>query len=112
MAAIVILSYRLRSGVDPAEYERWVLESDAPFVRSRGTVLRYEVYRRSTLIEGSEGQAAEYVELLEVRDLESDRALIEGPAGSVLDMEWRRMTMDQVVMLVDPVTGYRIQDGG
>ena len=41
----LVITYRLLPTTPRAQYEKWLLESDAPFVQSRRTVLAYTCQR-------------------------------------------------------------------
>ena len=43
MATRVFFLNKLKDGVDPAEYERWLVERDYPYARSLASIKRYEV---------------------------------------------------------------------
>ena len=66
----MIVLVRLKVGVDPSDYERWVLESYAPAVRELPSVSDWRNHRVDGLL-GSEGMPPyEYVVTLEVMDLD------------------------------------------
>lgn len=108
MAQRVILAYRLRPEVGRDEYERWVREQDVPYVRSRPTVQHFEVMRVDGALEGAAGM--EYVEVLEITDLDADRALLAQPPGPELDGAWRSMTRDQTILRVTRIAGSKPSD--
>jgi len=103
MTTRLVLAYALREGVTREAYERWVREQDAPFVRSRPTVQRFEVYRVEEALKGV--AAMDYVEIVEVTDLAADQAHIAQPPGERLDAEWRSMTRNQIILSVSLVAG-------
>lgn len=103
MTTRLVLAYSLRDGVDREAYERWVREEDAPYVRGRPTVERFEVYRVDEVLEG--GAAPDYVEVVELTDLAADQALLAQPPGAELDAAWRSMTRDPLVLGVTLVAG-------
>ena len=69
MPTMVVL-VQLKRGVEPADYERWVLESYAPAVRELPSVSDWHNHRVTGLL-GSDGDPPYgYVVTLQVDDLE------------------------------------------
>lgn len=103
MSVRLVLAYALREGVSRADYERWVREQDAPYVRSRPTVAGFEVLRVDGALEGV--PPMDYVEIVEVTDPEADAALLAQPPGSELDAAWRAMTHRATILQVTRIAG-------
>lgn len=66
----MIVLVRLKEGVDPADYERWVLESYAPAVRELPSVSDWRNHRIVSLLGSDAEPPYRYVVTLEVTDLE------------------------------------------
>lgn len=80
---------RLREGVDGADYERWVRDVDYPKARSIPSMVSYEVVRIDGPLRDS-GVEYDYLEVVEVTDLESYRAdLAELPGREAFVTELR-----------------------
>jgi REDY-like protein HapK len=63
---------RLKKGVDPAAYEKWVREFDYPTAKTIPSILSYQNHR----LHGAFRQADaiyDYIEVIEVTDLEAYR---------------------------------------
>ncbi len=69
MPTIIVL-VRLKSGVEPADYERWVLKSYAPAVRGLPSVSDWRNHRVNSRLGSDETLTYGYVVTLEVDDLE------------------------------------------
>jgi hypothetical protein len=69
MPAMIVL-VNLKDGVDPEDYERWVLESYAPAVRRLSSVEDWRDYRMSGLLGSDAAPPYRYVVTLEVKDPE------------------------------------------
>jgi hypothetical protein len=65
----MIVLVRLKDGVDPGDYERWVLEGYAPAVRELPSVSDWRNHRVGGLLGSDEGPPYDYVVTLEVADL-------------------------------------------
>ena len=66
----MIVLVNLKEGVSPEEYERWVLESYAPAVKSLPSVEVWRDYRVSGLLGSQTIPPYRYVVMVEVNDLE------------------------------------------
>jgi 3',5'-cyclic AMP phosphodiesterase CpdA len=69
----VFLLGRLRAGVDPEAYERWVVERDYPFSRALAPIENFEVSRRTGFLfdtDGKLGARSDYAEIIDVTDLD------------------------------------------
>jgi hypothetical protein len=77
MPAMIVL-VNLKDGVSTEDYERWVLESYAPAVRSLSSVEDWRDYRTSGLLGSDAAPPYRYVVTLEVNDLEQLGRDMEG----------------------------------
>jgi REDY-like protein HapK len=69
--ATLILRYRLNAGILPADFERWVVETDHPSMRSLRRVKRFDTYKITGLLMGEGAPSSDYIELFEIDDLAS-----------------------------------------
>ncbi len=73
MNRIVLLS-RLRAGVDPADYEKWVVETDYPYSRGLTAIETYHASRVKGFMFGTDGKLDppyDYAEIIDVPDLDA-----------------------------------------
>jgi uncharacterized protein (TIGR02118 family) len=80
MAQRVFFLNKLRDGVDPADYERFVREVDYPLARRVPTIRSYVVTRLEGLLEGGEAPY-DYVEVVEITELEAYRQSLDPGAS-------------------------------
>ncbi|HEY6673491.1 MAG TPA: hypothetical protein VIZ59_01135 [Rubrobacteraceae bacterium] len=66
----MIVLANLKDGVDPEDYERWILESYAPAARDLSSVEDWRDYRVSGLLGSDAAPPYQYVVSLEVNDME------------------------------------------
>lgn len=66
----MIVLVNLKEGVDPEDYERWILDSYAPAVRGLASVEDWRDYRVSGLLGSDAAPPYRYVVTLEVADLD------------------------------------------
>jgi hypothetical protein len=70
LLATMIVLVNLKEGVNPEDYERWVLESYAPAVRELPSVEDWHDYRVNGLLSSDTAPPYHYVVTLEVGDLD------------------------------------------
>ncbi len=69
MPAMIVL-VNLKEGVNPEDYERWILDSYAPAVKSLSSVEDWRDYRVSGLLGSEAAPPYRYVVTLEIHDME------------------------------------------
>ena len=77
MATMIVL-VSLKEGVEPGDYEHWVLESYAPAVRRLPSVEDWRDYRVNGVLGSDAAPPYRYVVTLEVADLEQLGRDMEG----------------------------------
>jgi hypothetical protein len=96
MSTRVFFLSRLHEGADPAEYERWVRDVDLPVARAIPAVRSYDVVRLDGALRDGE-VPYDYIEVLEVSDLETyKRELEEIPDRAGFSAAWRSFVGEAV----------------
>lgn len=68
---LIVVLFNLKPGVDVAAYEAWARSTDLPKVNALGSVNKFSVLRTTGLL-GSDGSPPyQYVELLDVGDMDA-----------------------------------------
>jgi hypothetical protein len=101
MTTRIVLLGRLRDGVDRTAYEQWVVERDYPFARALPAIASYHVSRIEGFLFGSEGKLDpkwDYVEVIDVPDLEAYQAGVGTEEGTRFLEEWPRYVDDFVAV--------------
>ena len=98
MARRVFFLNRLREGVDPAEYEAWIRRVDYPVARAQDAIRSYTVTRIEGTLDGSGEAPYDYLEVIEVTDLESYRALGSLPEFEQLLKDWSQYVAEAVMI--------------
>ncbi len=79
--ATLVVLLKLKQGADPAAYERWAADTDAPTALALPSIAAWNLYAAQGLI-GAEGPAPfDYVEIVQVSDV--DR-MAEDMAGAAI----------------------------
>lgn len=94
----IVLLYRLRDGVDQAEYERWLREVERPLVERLSGIQAYSVTRLARA-EGAEALPYDYLEVLEVESPERYRESVSGDEGAAQFLaEWEQRAAEYVLV--------------
>lgn len=78
MAQRVFFLNTLREGVKPEDYEKWVREVDYPLARNLPTIKSYIVTRLDGLLQEQGKPPYDYLEVVDVTDLDDYRASLAG----------------------------------
>jgi len=103
MAQRVFFLNRLRDSVDPQEYEDWIRRVDYPIVRAQGAIESYTVTRIEGTLSGEGESPYDYLEVIEITDLESYRALGALSEFRQLLQEWSHYVAEAVMIHGDVV---------
>ena len=100
MAYRVFFLDRLKEGADPRDFERWVRDVARPFTERAESIDGYVVTRLDARLEGEEPPPYDYVEVVEVSDLEAYKAELspERPEVKAFDEEWFRYVGEAVAV--------------
>lgn len=66
----IIIKYRLKPGVTPAQFEDWVREEDQPAMRGLERVKAFDTYRIDGMLMGEGQPSVQYIELFDIPDLD------------------------------------------
>jgi hypothetical protein len=66
--AQLILRYRLKTGVTPANFEQWVTTVDHPSMRGLARVSRFDTYRITGMLMGGT-PSCDYIEVFDITDM-------------------------------------------
>jgi hypothetical protein len=69
MDTLVVL-FKLRPDADVAAYEAWAKSTDLPVVRKLPSVSSFEIYRSQGLFGSDEAAPYDYVEIIDISDLQ------------------------------------------
>jgi len=98
MARRVFFLNRLREGVDAGEYEAWIRRVDYPIARAQGAITSYTVTRIEDTLSGEGESPYDYLEVIEITDLEAYRALGSLPEFEQLLQEWSQFVAEAVMV--------------
>ena len=67
----IIVLFNLKPGVDASAYENWARTTDIPGVRALGSIADFQVYRTTGVLGSDEKAPYEYIEVIDVADMEA-----------------------------------------
>jgi anti-sigma-K factor RskA len=96
------VTFRLRPGVTPEEYEQWFRETNVPAVRKMKSVETYRVWR---VVDAMEGEPNfEVLEEMEIEDRAAfDREVEELPEMAAMLEGWYERVADQVILYAEEI---------
>jgi REDY-like protein HapK len=98
MAHRVFFLNRLHEGTDRAEYEAWIRRVDYPVARAQDAIRSYTVTRIDGTLTDEGESPYEYLEVIEISDLDAYRALGDLPEFRQLLEEWSNYVADAVMV--------------
>lgn len=102
MSRIVVL-FNLKDGVDTADYENWALETDLPTVRNLRSVDDFSVLRSQGLLIGDGDAPYQYVEIIDVNDLETFGSEVSTETMQAVAAQFQAFAADPCFILTDTV---------
>jgi hypothetical protein len=96
------VTFRLRPGVTPEEYERWFRETNVPAVRKMKSIGSYRVWR---VVDAMEGEPSfEVLEEMEIEDRAAfEREVEELPEMAAMLEQWYSRVADQVILFAEEI---------
>jgi hypothetical protein len=99
MAQRVFFMNTLKPGVKPEDYEDWVRRVDYPIARKQESIQSYVVTRLDGMLNGDGDPPFQYLEVIEITDLDAYRGGMQGnPEFEKLLEEWGTYVADSVMV--------------
>ena len=98
MDTLVVL-FKLRPDADVSAYEAWAKSTDLPVVRRLPSVDRFDIYRCQGLLGSDEAAPYDYVELIDIRDLQGFGNDVATATMTKVAQEFRSFASNPVFML-------------
>lgn len=101
---VVFFLNKLRDGVDPDAFQRWVREVDYPKARSLSSIKSYVVARIDSTLDGQGESPYQYVERAEVTDIDAYRQeLATAPGIEEFFKEWTERIGESVAIVGEEI---------
>jgi hypothetical protein len=104
MATLIVL-FNLREDASVDAYERWAAETDVPTVKSLGSIDSFSVHRVSGLLGADAAAPYQYVELIEVNDLDGLLRDVSTETMAAVSAQFQTFAQDPIFMLADRFLG-------
>ena len=101
----IIVLFNLKPDVTPADYEDWSRTRDIPGVRSLPSVDDFTVLRTTGLLGGSGKAPYDYVEIIDVADMDGFFKDASGEASQAVAQEFRQWLGSEPVFMLTEELG-------
>lgn len=98
----IVVLFNLKSGVDPAEYEAWVRETDYPGTRGLASVEGFTTYRTKGTLGGG-AAPYQYVEVIDVVGMDAFMADVATDAVQQLAARFGAFADDPQFVITEAV---------
>jgi hypothetical protein len=104
LAKRIFIFTKLSPGLSQADYEKWLEEVDYPAARAQDAILSYEVFRAERrLMADSDESPWEYVEVIDVTDMDEYFASADNEAMAAMLVDWNKNIGEFVAISTDIV---------
>lgn len=100
---LIVVLFNLKAGASRDDYENWARSTDIPNVNALGSVTDFSVLRTTGQLGSEEPAPFEYVELLDVRDMEQLGADISTDTMQRVAAEFQEFADNPQFMLTQPL---------
>ncbi len=85
----IIVLFNLKPGADPAAYEAWAKARDLPGVRALPSIDDFNIYRATGLVGSTEKSPFDYIEVIDIADMQGFWTDIATEASTQVAAEFR-----------------------
>ncbi len=100
MSSLIVL-FNLKKDADSGAYETWAKSTDLPVVRGLSSVNSFEVYRSVSLFGSDDAAPYQYVEVIEIADLEAFGSEVSTETMGKVAAEFQVFADNPVFMLTN-----------
>ena len=101
----IIVLFNLKPGTDPAAYEAWAKARDLPGVRALPSIEDFNIYRATGLLGSDEKPLYDYIEVIDIADMEGFWKDVATDASTAVATEFREwLGGPPIFMLTDPLS--------
>jgi hypothetical protein len=102
MTTIVVL-FNLKAGKSKSDYEAWAKATDLPTVNSLKSVDSFKVFRASGLLGSGASSPYQYIETLEINDMDGLFADIGGPVMQKVAAQFQVFADNPIFIVTEPL---------
>ena len=100
MSTLIVL-FNLKNDAKTEAYENWARTTDLPVVRGLSSVTSFEVYRSQGCFGSDAAAPYQYVEVIEIADLDSFGAELDSDKMNQVASEFQQFADNPVFMLTN-----------
>ena len=86
----IVVLFNLKAGADVAAYENWAKTTDIPGVNALSSVKDFQVYRSTGLLGSDAAAPYQYIEILDIADMEAFGAATTSEAVQKVAAEFQQ----------------------
>jgi hypothetical protein len=102
MTTIVVL-FNLKAGKSKSDYEAWAKATDLPTVNSLKSVDSFKVFRANGLLGSAATSPYQYIEILEINDMDGLFADIGGPVMQKVAAQFQDFADNPIFIVSEPL---------
>ncbi|QYE35992.1 REDY-like protein HapK [Polymorphobacter sp. PAMC 29334] len=100
----VVVLFNLKPDTDVAAYEDWARTRDIPGVRALPSIDDFQIYRTTGLLGGSAPAPYQYVEIIDIADMEGFTTDVAGASSQAIAREFKAfLGAEPFFMLTEPL---------
>lgn len=99
----IIVLFNLKTDADPDAYRAWATSEDLPGVRALNSVDDFQVYRTTGLLGSAGSPPYEYVEVIDVADMDAFGVDVSSETVQKTAAQFRQFADDPVFILTEPL---------
>ncbi len=100
---LIVVLFNLKADAAPDAYENWAKSTDIPTVNALGSVSNFSVLRTTGLLGSEDAAPYQYVELLDVADMEQLGADVSTETMQRVAAEFQEFADNPQFMLTEPI---------
>lgn len=99
MSQRIIVLFNLQDGKSKADYEEWARTKDIPGVNGLGSVDGFDVFRAESLLFSEDSSPYEYIEILDINDMDAFGAEASQPHMQEIAAEFQSEIAKDLVFI-------------
>jgi len=101
----IVVLFNLKPGVDRLDYENWAKHTDLPTVNGLSSVDGFSAHRAMALLGSDDPPPYQYVEILDVADMDAFGEDIAGDTMQKVAAEFQALADNPLFILTKPLGG-------
>ena len=99
----VIVLFNLLPGISKSDYENWAKTTDIPNVKKLDCCTDFQVLRSNGLLNGSPDSPYQYIEIIQVNNMEQFKASVSTDKMQSIASQFREYAEDPIFILSESI---------